>query len=329
MGYRITARITARITDFVCLASLMLVTGAAMAADCAAPPPAVIDIDANGYYADSKHSVIDPVLKARNVANTRPIEDYLARIADAASRFQADPVAGNPGAKCALIWFAAWADGGAMLGKMSTQQSYYVRKWTLAGLALSYAKLRAAASAREQASIDKWLRALADATIEHADAHKGARNNHYYWEGLAVGAVGGLTGDERYLAWGRKVFDTAMAQVAADGSLPLEMARGIKALDYHAFAVTPLVMLASILDLHSPKLDALAQFTIAQTKDPARIEKLTGFTQQIPGDSGMSWEAIHARHEAHPGFTPRAPGRQPRLGGDLLLANPLEHVAAR
>ena len=325
MGYQITARITL----FVGLANWTLVAGAAMAAECAPPPPAVIDIDANGYYSDSNHSVIDPVQKARNVANTRPIEDYLARIADDASRYRFDPATGAADARCALAWLAAWADQGAMLGKLSTRQSYYVRKWTLAGLALSYAKLRAAASASQQAAIDKWLRALADATIEHSDAYKGARNNHYYWEGLAVSAVGALTGDQRYLAWGRKVFEAAMAQVAANGSLPLEMARAIKALDYHAFAVTPLVMIASILDLHSPKLDGLVRFTIAQTKNPARIEQLTGFTQQIPGDAGMSWEVIYARHEADPGFAPRTPGRQPRLGGDLLLANPLEHLAAR
>lgn len=303
----------------------------AAAATCAAPPPAVIDIDANSYYSDANHSIVDPKLKARNVANTKPVDDFLNHISDIASTYQAAPQAKAADAACAVTWLTAWADSHAMMGKMTTEQSYYTRKWNLAGLALSYAKLRDAASSPQQQSIEKWLRELADATMAHSDAHKGARNNHYYWEGLAVTAVGGLTKDARYLDWGRKVFDTAMAQVAADGSLPREMERAVKALSYHAFAVTPLVMSASILDIHSPKLDQLVQFTVASAKDTSAIEKATGFAQEAIGNGAMAWEVIYVRHEgqAHAGFVPVATNRQPRLGGELTLANPLEHVAAK
>jgi hypothetical protein len=56
------------------------------AAACEAPPPARIDIDANSYYSDKHHSVIDPVLRARNIANTKPIEDFLSQVADECQR---------------------------------------------------------------------------------------------------------------------------------------------------------------------------------------------------------------------------------------------------
>ena len=311
------------------VAALALALSACGAAACEAPPPAVIDIDANSYYNDVNHSIIDPVLKARNVAATKPVDDFLNHISDVASKYQAAPAARSDDALCAASWLAAWANSHAMMGKMTTEQSYYTRKWNLGGLALSYAKLRDVASMAQQQAIEKWLRELADATIAHSDAHKGARNNHYYWEGLAVTAVGGITRDARYLDWGRKVFDSAMAQVAPDGSLPREMERAIKALSYHAFSVTPLVMIASILDVHSPKLDQLVQFTVANAKDPAAIEKATGFKQEAIGTGAMAWEVIYVRHEGHASFAPIAPNRQPRLGGDIALANPLEHVAAR
>jgi poly(beta-D-mannuronate) lyase len=55
--------------------------GQRAAAACEAPPPARIDIDANSYYSDKHHSVIDPVLRARNIANTKPIEDFLLQVA--------------------------------------------------------------------------------------------------------------------------------------------------------------------------------------------------------------------------------------------------------
>jgi poly(beta-D-mannuronate) lyase len=104
--------------------------------------------------------------------------------------------------------------------------------------------------------------------MRHSDAHKGVRNNHYYWEGLAVTATGAVTGDARSLAWGRKVFDHAMGQIEADGSLPLELARGRKALSYHLYAAAPLVMMASILDLDAAPLERLVAYSVAGVANP-------------------------------------------------------------
>jgi poly(beta-D-mannuronate) lyase len=313
----------------IVIASLLGALAAPAAQACSAAPPAVIDIDANSYYSDSHHSVIDPVRRARNIAQTKPIEDFLAEAANAASRYQADPKGQLEQAQCALAWLADWADHKAMLGTLTTEQSYYVRKWTLGGLALSYARLKPAAGGAQRQSIETWLRALADATIAHSEAHKGIRNNHYYWEGLAVTAVGGVTREPRYLDWGHKVFDAAMAQVAADGSLPQEMERASKALHYHVFSMAPLVMSASILDLHSPKLDQLVRFTSAAASDPAGIERATGFAQERANSGEMTgWQMVYARHEGKPAPAGTA-SRQARMGGDLNQANPLEHPAPR
>ncbi|MFL6675189.1 MAG: alginate lyase family protein [Massilia sp.] len=316
-----------KISTTVVAASLLFALGAGHARACAPAPPAVIDIDANSYYIDKNHSVIDPVLKARNVASVKPLDDFLEVVARSASAWQAAPKDKQDEARCALLWLSSWAKQKAMLGTMTTNQSYYTRKWTLGGLALSYAKLKPAASDAQRQVIDTWLKALADATMAHADAYTGARNNHYYWEGLAVTATGAVTGEVRYLDWGRKVFDSAMAQVAPDGSLPREMGRASKALHYHLFAVEPLVMMASILDVHSPRLDQLVQFTLDSLANPSSIEKSTGFAQERH-HGPISWKVVYDRH-ASPHPLPSPTGWQPRLGGDLNLANPLEHLAPK
>jgi len=284
---------------------------------CGVVPPASIDIDANSYYSDAHHSVIDPVLRARNIANTKPIEDFLNHVARDAGAH------GDPA--CALTWLDSWAGQKALLGKLTSEQSYYVRKWTLGGMALSYARVQASATPAQRQAIEGWFKTLADATIAHSDAKKGGRNNHYYWEGLAVTAVGGVTRDKRYLDWGRKVFDHAMGQMAADGSLPAEMERGVKALHYQVYATVPLVMMASVLDLHEPKLDTLVGFTVAASADPSGIAKATGFEQERVGVRDVL--TIYGRHEGKPVETGK-PQWQPRLGGDLNAPNPLEHVAA-
>lgn len=291
----------------------------AVAATCQPAPAAVIDIDANSYYNDANHSVIDPARRAKNIASTEPVEQFLSGVARNASRYQAN---GKPqDAACALNWLDSWAGQQAMLGKMSSEQAYFVRKWTLGGLALSYARVQAAATPAQKQAIEAWLSTLADATLVHADTRKGKRNNHYYWEGLAVTAVGAVTHDPRLLTWGHGVFDNAMAQVAPDGALPAEMARGAKALHYHAFAAAPLTMMASILDLQSPTLDRLVTFTLAAARNPSTMNQATGFRQEAVND--MPFAVIYARHMGQP---PAAAAKfQARLGGDLTLPNPLEH----
>ncbi len=304
------------------IAGAWLALGAGAALACGAPPPAVIDIDANRYYMDSHNSVIDPVLKARNEAATRPVDDFLRTVAGAASEFQAG--ARPAAAECGLAWLDAWAGQQAMLGKMTTKQSFYTRKWALAGLSLSYARLRPAASEARRQRIDAWLGKIADLTQGHADANKGKKNNHYYWEGLAVAAAGAVTRNERQLAWGRKVFDAAMAQVEPDGSLPLEMARARKALSYHMFSAAPLVMLASVLDTRSPKLDLLVNFTMAGVADPKRFRELSGFEQE-PAASIVAWLPVYERLIGRPASLAGKRAWTDRLGGDLGLPNPLEH----
>lgn len=274
-------------------AVLLLALAGRQAAACEAPPPAVVDIDANSYYSDSYHSIIDPVRKASNEAATRPVDEFLGTVGRSASAWQRHHDASD--ARCALDWLSSWAAHKAMLGQMSTEQSYYTRKWALAGLALSYARVQGAASAAQRKRIEDWLLLLADATMRHSDAHKGARNNHYYWEGLAVTVTGAVTHDARCREWGRKVFDYAMAQIQPDGSLPLEMARAGRALNYHLFAAAPLVMMASILDVQAAPLDRLVAFSVAGVADPSILQKMSGVEQERPGGV-PGWIAIWLRH---------------------------------
>jgi len=210
-------------------ATIFLFSGSAAFADCPAPPPAQRDIIADSYYDDPPvYSHIDPVRHAAYEAAVKPLEAYLGNVARMAS---------NGDKACALRWLVAWAEGDAMLGKIEKEQAHYERKWLLAGLALSYAKVRDGAASDQRAAIDTWLLALADGVRTHSDAHKGTRIYHYYWVGLAAGAVGAVTGNEMDLAWARKVFHDAENDIADDGTLPLEMKRGARALHYHLFSI--------------------------------------------------------------------------------------------
>ncbi len=302
-----------------------LLTFSSAAAECPTPPPAQRDIIADSYYDDPPvYSHIDPVKHAAYEAAVKPLEFYLDRVARMASDHDSE---------CTLRWLVAWAEGDAMLGTIKKEQAHYERKWLLAGLALSYAKVRGDASRDQRAAIDTWLQALADGVMKHSDAYKGERNNHYYWEGLAVGATGAVTGNKRQVDWSRKVFDYAMTQIAADGSLPREMSRGARALHYHLFAAAPLVMLESILDVQSPKLVALVVFSIGSKAQPSLAAERFPVPQIGVLDDDADWFAVYARHPSPVRTGLRVVvtlGRYVnRLGGDLSVPNPLEHVVKR
>ncbi|MDR3526758.1 MAG: alginate lyase family protein [Rhizomicrobium sp.] len=298
------------------LAFVLLSTGAF--AECPAPIPAQRDIIADSYYDDPPvYSHIDPVKHAAYEAAVKPLDNYLRTVAKLASEGQKT---------CAVRWLVSWSEGDAMLGRIEKEQAHYERKWILSGLALSYAKVRDAASNDQRAAIDTWLQAVADGVRSHSDAFKGVRNNHYYWEGLAVAATGAVTGNAKDVAWGHKVFNDAMADIAPDGTLPPEMRRGGRALHYHLFSAAPLAMLESILDLNDPKFVKLADFCRAAVANTDLAAKQAGVPQIGILDDDSDWVAVYLRR--HPSALPLKETRIPyvdRLGGDVSSANPLEH----
>jgi poly(beta-D-mannuronate) lyase len=158
------------------------------------------------------------------------------------------------------------------------------------------------------------------------------RNNHAYWAGLAVAATGDTVGDPALVAWGLRQAEVGITQIRPDGTLPLEMERGARALHYHLFALTPLVMLAEIGLRHGAKLYAarhgalrrLAERALAGLDDPAWFAVRAGAPQDAPGHlppEDVAWmEPYYARFR-DPGLEPwldrLRPVRSARLGGDV------------
>ncbi len=314
---------------------------------CPPVPAPVRDIDANTFYSDSSYSIVDPERYARNQAAIKPLRDYqrgVVKISDehlATRRPQT--------ARCALDWLATWADADAMLGKMTTNQSTYERKWMLAALALSYLKIREAPDlpSDRKGIVEDWLRHLARATLAYYDRPKGGtdtRNNHLAWAALAVAASGVAANDRALFDWGIDRSRRFIAQIAADGSLPLELARKGRAQHYHVFSLMPLIMLAEIaaangIDLYAENsggIDRLARLVIEGLDDPSQFAALAGIHQEWIGTFGgwqLAWAELYyarRRDPVLPGWLARyRPLRNDWLGGDLTLAFGVAPLPAR
>jgi poly(beta-D-mannuronate) lyase len=306
--------------------------------------PAVVaplrDIRVQSYYSDPKHSIVDPARLAAHAAVVKPLHDFSDGIARLADRWIGTRPPRPETATCALAWLDAWAQKDAMLGEI-TNQGGYERKWTLGGIALAYLKIRdgPGLDPAAKARVEAWFRRLLAAVRRHYDQppSRGISdkiNNHLYWAALAVAAGAVATDDRAAFAWAMDKYRFAMTQIGEDGTLPLELARGRRALHYHLFAVTPLVMLAEIgaangLDLYAERGGALGRLVacvVAGLADPAGFARRSGTTpepERLTGGS-IAWAEIWYARTRDPAVLPllrrHRPARHSWLGGDATLA---------
>lgn len=320
-----------RLLACLCLASLITPAGASAA--CPPPPPAVRDIRANSYYSDAAGSIIDPALHAQYKRNIDPITDFHRRVLERADAFVATGDIAQ--ARCTIDWLSAWAQGGALLGALINErgnQANYIQKWTLAGLAMASFKVRSQLTPADHALLDPWLKAQAERSLAFWDDARHKRNNHLYWTGLAVAATAAATDDATLWGRARSIYDEALAHIAADGTLEMEMARAGRALHYHNYALMPLAAMAELA--HSRHEDwyargdgrllRLAEKVTDGVLDPAWFVEQTGKRQELPAEGYLGWSVLLAdqplrNRDKLQALAARGPFFNAQMGGNPAL----------
>jgi hypothetical protein len=255
------------------------------ACDIVAPPPALLETSSKYDQTDASRSVISfDAAQGREIA-LRPIR--------AAVRGLYTGVSKSGDYACAVQTLASWAAANA-LGDMRSEDAFLSRDRLISEtvMLLLEAERRGVLGVDDRAGIAPWLRGIAASTITFYDYRAGPtsrRNNHRYWAGLAVGSIGYLLGDGPMIAWATKSYGLGVCQVDAHGHLPLEMARGSEALNYHVYALRPLFAFATLAasngdaidDVCNSGLKRLAVATRAAMADPEGFARLVG-TRQAP-----------------------------------------------
>ena len=271
----------------IAVSTLVLDANATLA--CPSPPPPLRNLNVPSFY----KALLDPKLAAISAAAMRPYNGYLRVVTSQAdlSLSASTPTARAEAGRCAGEWLAAWAQGQGWLGQMATQQSEFRRNWNLTGLAIAYLKIKPHVTPEQRALIEPWLDRIATVTRSFFNDHRShRRNNHWYWLGLGLAATGLATGSERHWEEARRIMSDAAHEIRADGTLPMELDRGPRALHYHAFSATPLIMLAELgaargedwYSLGNGALHRLVVLTVAGLRNPALFTHLAGQPQVSP-----------------------------------------------
>lgn len=253
------------------------------------------DLTTDGFYRldDPTHSIVDPVRMAAYKASADPVKELGLSIVKAGDAYRM--TGSRVAAACVTNQVIALANDKALTGVMSSSQSYYVQGWVGGAIAIAYLKVRDAhlASPQQQNAIDAWLLKIGEATKGFYDRHAEKQadgNNHLYWAGVELAAIAVVANDQKDFQWALAAYDNGVNQIQPDGTLPLEMARGTRALHYHLYALAPLVLIAEFgeangLDLYAHNHGAihrLVQTSIHGLSDSSLFAQRTGIRQEAP-----------------------------------------------
>jgi poly(beta-D-mannuronate) lyase len=258
---------------------------------CPAVPSPVVALNFGSRYTDDSktRSDIDEVSNAEVDAALRPVEAFISELMKMANTALMNEDQAR--ADCILDWLDQWAAAGA-LNDLETMNVKLAIPARYAGLAIALLQAEAAGplDAAKRVRVVAWLTDAATGMEEFFDneAPTNARKaNLRAWAGLAAAAIGRLNGDTAMLDWAKGSFELVTCQASPDGSLPLEMNRADRALNYQLHATAPLIVTAELLKFTGydgyaacdGKLGTIAAFSLAAIQDPELVTKINGKEQ--------------------------------------------------
>ena len=276
--------------------------------------PAVVqlsrDLTTDGFYSDSKSSVIDP---AKWKAYSESSGPYKSLGNEAVAAADAYRITGSrAAAECVLKLLSSAAADGVFTGKMSSRQAYYVQGWVIGALAIAFLKVRDSGIIEpgQTVALTTWMKSVARQTMDFYDAAatkpgREAGNNHLYWAGVEIAAIAIAANDRSMFDWAMKTYRNGVKQITPEGTLPLEMRRGQRALHYHLYAIAPLVYLAEFgkdngLDLYGENhfaIKRLVNRAIAGLDGSGYFDRETGIPQDTPKGpptaEAISWGKVY------------------------------------
>ncbi|WP_370677802.1 alginate lyase family protein [Pleomorphomonas sp. PLEO] len=294
----------------------------AIGKECAAPPAPVVNLKVISKYGNDgpERDTVDPEADRAFQAQMAPIRAFSQTVVKMANRYTEH--GGAADARCALTWLRAWAEGQA-LSRMDNPNAEFERAQILAGLGMALIQISPAVEGDARlASVTKWMAELATSTDTFfgatRDKLRGSRNNHAYWAALASAAVAVAADDRKLLDWAVETYKAGVRGATAQGGLPLELARGKKAREYHLFALNALVPVAAFAEANGipaynvcdGALHKIVHFTLQSIANPATMTAAAGKAQE-PFPKGLppaqSVAFLELYHRAFPGTAPMEP----------------------
>jgi poly(beta-D-mannuronate) lyase len=262
----------------------------AFAADQNCPSfPVVHRVEGIAYYTDRAYSVMDLELRRRNdalLSGVSHMMEYVETTLDYAGAM-------SRATDCPLKIIEDWANQRGMLEPPIETQGRIERAKFSIGLDVIALKLRALGYTVD-ATVFDWLRDLDDAVITYFEQGRN-RANLYTWSGVAAAGFSLLTDDRRAVIYENEVWRESIGQITPDGFLPKELTRAHRALIYHQYALSALLMLRQMRFALGEKASAAEDAVIKRLADriganlcnPQQIAAASGASQEMPDQTAF------------------------------------------
>jgi poly(beta-D-mannuronate) lyase len=249
----------------------------------------VARVDGVPFYADKAGSVVDPEAQHRNEAEQAPIRNMLLYVETALDAKDGR----SPTTDCASAVIEDWAEKKAMAERPKTFEGLMRRQDYTIGLAVIALKLSALGYSLTEPT-QQWLRFLVDSVID-TYRQSSLRNNLYAWAGVAAAGYALVTPHPRASDFEHEVWRTSITEISPDGFLPKEVTRAHRALIYHQYAFSALLMLRQMRlalgesesESDRAALQRLANRISANLCDPQQMAAASGATQEMPDQTAF------------------------------------------
>ncbi|NRA55793.1 MAG: alginate lyase family protein [Gammaproteobacteria bacterium] len=214
----------------------------------------IITFESTSIYQDTPcRCIIDPEKKVIYDNEMATLKNYSKTLVKLADRYSKTPTESPEIAQCVNRHITYWSEAGAMTGTHLSSVGYHKTGEILGVVAQSFNKIKYAEGIELPllGSVTyEWMRQLSDSVLYFYGGIAGPNtrnNNHRYWDSFYLGSASVILNDSELFNWAQQGLTIGLDQIQANGTLPLEMARGSRAYHYHLYAVAPLVGLSELM----------------------------------------------------------------------------------
>lgn len=309
--------------------------------DCPQIPSAPYDLQYQSIYqqGDPSASILDDEANSAYLEAMAPLRAFENSLANMANRYVRSNPARSDIAQCIEKSLLSWANQNALLGN-ANHTGQFVRGWMLSSMATAWAQVENDPQLPPESvqTINQWLGVVSTAVINDFSTKTdrvSRQNNHAYWAAWSVMAAGMAIHNTDMFNWAVDRAKDGINAVQPDGTLPLELARHSRALHYHAYAATPLFMMAEtarqkgidLYSLNNKALDRLGARVVYGIAHPEWFAALTGYeqdTSRVKGTANLVWLELYTQRnpadmDAAALKAQLPPLRASRIGGDASL----------
>lgn len=224
---------------FILLSSFFPAGTRALADDSCPVAAPVAEVRAARMYSDAAGSVIDAQGLRQNTELILPLRTFDRTVADRVDR--SDPTSRAANLDCAAGMLHAWAAGRAMLIRPASFPASRERARFVLGLNIASLKLFSLQGHADPVVV-AWLQAL-NRDIMGEFARRDVVDNLYVWSGVNAASFALLNPDGEAIRYQQTVWQKGLAQIGSDGFLPSELRRKERALGYHHYYLSGLLVL--------------------------------------------------------------------------------------